>query len=94
MHAGIHKPLSCCSAVPVQLPSYRSSAGGNYTLHIEALSQAAAEASCRTQGGHLAHFASQAEQVGPGPQLAAAAAVSVQPAAALVAVAAGIQHPA
>ncbi len=43
--------------------NFTISGGARITYNGAALSQAAAEASCRAQGGHLAYFASEAEQV-------------------------------
>jgi hypothetical protein len=51
-------------AAPGSIPpkAYTTSGGVQMTFTGDAVSQAAGEASCRAQGGHLAWYGSQAEQ--------------------------------
>lgn len=84
--------LSCASialpAAPGSAPplTYVSRAGSNFTLYSNLSTQAEAQAVCLREGGHLASFASEAEQYEvesfvsiPGPELGGCYSVMLWP---------------
>jgi hypothetical protein len=54
----------CCPAAPGSAPplSYTSSRNNTFTFYSSVATQAAAQATCNQQGGHLASYVSEEEQ--------------------------------